>query len=182
MFAPYGYYRPKLGWGALGGPGALGGVGDFGAEDNTPAYSPPSGWVIALGPVLVTESNRSQFGTANDGVISNCGLKSVAVLVNGVYLPPVGWYAVTIERDTGERGTDDDFTIDTVWISPAGGSYQHIACGGGASGTEGSSGKDTWSLLGSDLTGLLVVGGVVVGGVLLWKTFNKKRSAKPRRR
>lgn len=170
MFAPYGYYRPKLGWGALGGFG----------EDNTPSYKPPSGWGIALGPVLVTESNRGQFGTASDEAISGCGLSSVAVLVDGVYVPPVGWYAATIERDTGEG--EWNINIDTVWINPAGGSYQINACGGGSAGGAGSSGKDTWGLLGSDLTGLLVLGGVVVGGVLLWKTFNKKRSSKPRRR
>lgn len=172
MFAPYGYYRPKLGWGALGGPGGLGGVGDFGAEDNTPSYNPPSGWSVVRGPELVTESNRDAFGTANDGVISNCGLKSVAVLVNGVYLPPVGWYAATIERSESEG--EWSISIDTVWINPAGGSYQHIACGGGASGGAGGTGRDTWSSLPSDLSGLLVVGGVVVGGVLLWKMFNKK--------
>jgi hypothetical protein len=172
VFAPYGYYRPKLGWGALGGPGGLGGIGDFGQEDNTPAYSPPSGWGIALGPVLVTESNRSQFGTASDEAISSCGLSSVAVLVGGVYVPPVGWYAATIERNTGEG--EWNISIDTVWINPAGGSYQIYACGGGSTGSAGGSGKDSWSPLGSDLTGLLVVGGVVVGGILLWKAFSKK--------
>lgn len=178
MFTPHGYYRPKLGWGALGGPGNLGGMGDFGAEDNTPSFTPPSGWTVIQGPVLITADNQVDYAS---GDLRECGVKGLAVEIPSagggvVYAPPVGWYGVMMQQDTGSAG-DEQYMSDTVWIDPGSRkSYQINACTESSTSSEsggGITGGETWTPIQAGTSGLVIAGAVIAGGLLLWKFLKK---------
>lgn len=179
MFMPYSHYRPKLGWGSLGGLGGLGGLGDFGAFDPSAAFTPPAGWTVQRGPVPITAENQLEFVS---DYVTNCGLASLAARIplpgsgGDTYAPPVGWYGVNLMQPAGSAG-EEQYATDVVWINPSAGKAYQLGTCRISDVTNITTGEEDQPVA-AGMSGMLVVAAVVGGGLLLRKLFGKKSSTK----